>query len=60
MLPAGEKTVIIKMAHLAKELNAPRLNISKELHAMESEGLIELMRNKIIVKQLEKAIEPHS
>jgi len=54
--PAGEKTVYIKMTRLAEELNDNRLNISKELHRMQDDGLITLARGRILIPALEKLL----
>lgn len=52
--PAGEKIVAIKMERLAAEIGESRLNVSKELNDMDTEGLISSRRGKIYVKALEK------
>ena len=52
----GEKHLQIKMNDLAVLMDATRLNVSKELNAMESEGLISLRRKEILVPALEKLI----
>lgn len=56
MRPAGEKTVRIKMQRLSDEINESRLNVSRELNAMQEEGLITLRRGEINIKALEKLI----
>lgn len=55
--PAGEKTLLISMDHLAILLNDTRLNVSLALRDMENKGLILLQRRKIIVPALEKLIK---
>lgn len=54
LYPAGKKTVIIKMARLADELNGRRLDISKVLNEMQEDGLLLLHRGRIIIPALEK------
>lgn len=50
----GEKHLQIKMNDLAVLMDTTRLNISKELNAMEQEGLISLRRKEILIPALEK------
>lgn len=52
--PAGKKEFHILMTRLAKVLNQTRLEISKTLNQMRSEGLIELHRGRIIIPHLER------
>ncbi|MDO4159781.1 MAG: Crp/Fnr family transcriptional regulator [Prevotellaceae bacterium] len=52
--PAGEKTLHIKMERLASEIGESRLNLSRELNAMNEEGIIELRRGEIHIYALEK------
>lgn len=54
LYPAGKKTVIIKMARLADELNGRRLDISKILNEMQNNGLLLLYRGRIVIPALEK------
>lgn len=54
--PAGEKTITIKMERLAYEISESRLNVSRELNAMQSEGLISLKRGEICVHAFEKML----
>lgn len=54
--PAGEKTVRIKMERLADEISESRLNVSRELNAMHSEGVISLKRGEIHINALERLI----
>lgn len=54
--PAGEKTVHIKMERLSDELSESRLNISRELNAMDAEGIISLRRGEIYISALERII----
>ena len=52
--PAGTKTFHIKMQTLATAIGESRLNVSQELHDMESEGLLKLSREQIHVDNMEK------
>lgn len=54
--PAGEKLVCIKMERLSDEIGESRLNVSRELNAMNAEGAISLRRGEIRVFALEKLI----
>ncbi len=54
--PAGEKTLGIKMERLAWEIGESRLNVSRELNAMDSEGLLSISRGCIHVPALERLI----
>ena len=54
MRPAGEKTLYIKMETLAMLIAESRLNVSKELNAMQKEGLISITRGIIRIPALEK------
>lgn len=54
--PAGKKTLYIKMEQLGREINESRLNISRELNAMNDEGIITLRRSEICFPQLERLI----
>ena len=56
LIPAGEKTIKIKMTRLADELNVKRLSVSKELHMMSDEKMLNLHRGRIIIPALEKLI----
>lgn len=51
--PAGAKTFHIGMQQIADLTSASRLNVSRELHAMEREGLIVLNRQHIYIPALE-------
>ena len=50
----GAKRLCIKMNDLADLMDATRLNISRELNALEAEGLISLRRKEILIPALEK------
>ena len=54
--PAGKKLVHIKMEKLANEMNDSRLNVSRALNHMQSQGLIELKRGRIAIPMLEKLV----
>lgn len=54
--PAGRKEIYIKMTRLAQETAESRLNISRELAAMQTENLIILRRCHITVPALERLI----
>ena len=54
--PIGEKIVYIKMRQLAQEVNDSRLDVSKALNEMESEGLIKLLRGRFIVPEMRMLI----
>lgn len=56
VVPAGEKTLHIKMARLAEEINESRLDVSRALHKLQDEGLAELRRATIIIPALEKIL----
>jgi len=51
--PAGQKIFHILMRNLAQEVGDSRLDVSRELNAMQSEGLLQLARGRIIVPSLE-------
>ena len=55
--PAGEKILNITLQQLALELAASRLHVSKELRAMQRDGLVELERAQITIPALEKLRE---
>jgi len=52
----GAKKLIVKMNDLAVLMDATRLNVSKELNAMEADGLISLRRKEILIPALEKML----
>lgn len=54
--PAGRKVVYIGMVRLAREIGESRLNVSRELHRMQDDGLIEMQRETIVVPHLEKLL----
>ncbi len=51
--PAGTKTFHIKMQQIASSIGESRLNVSKELHEMQHEGLLQLSRERIVIPALE-------
>lgn len=55
-IPAGRKLVVIKMEQLASMIGASRLNLSRELHAMEDEGLITLRRGEFEIFALQNML----
>ena len=56
LYPAGPKTFYILMNQLAAELNDSRLNISRALNAMQTEGLLTLHRGRIQIPMLERLL----
>ncbi|WP_044111288.1 Crp/Fnr family transcriptional regulator [Xylanibacter brevis] len=52
--PAGQKEFHILMRHLAQEVGDSRLDVSRELNAMQNEGLLQLARGRIIIPSLER------
>lgn len=54
--PAGEKIIYIKMEDLAQHLNETRLNISRALNRMQTDGLVVLRRKTVIIPAIEKLL----
>ena len=54
--PAGPKTVNILMERLALEMNDSRLDVSRTLNAMQSDGLLTLHRGRIDIPSLERLL----
>ena len=52
--PAGPKEISILMERLAHEMNDSRLDVSRALNAMQSDGLLRLHRGRIEVPSLER------
>lgn len=52
----GQKRLAIKMNDLATLMDATRLNVSRELNALEKDGLISLRRKEIFIPALENLI----
>ncbi len=52
--PAGEKVFHLKMQQIATALGKSRMNVSREHHLMENEGLLKLSRGNILVMALER------
>ena len=52
--PAGRKVVNIGMVRLGHEIGESRLNVSRELKAMNDEGLIVQKKNTFLIPALEK------
>ena len=55
-IQSGTKKLSIKMNDLAVLMDATRLNVSRELNALESDGLISLRRKEILVPALENLV----
>lgn len=55
-VPAGNKQLFIKMEQMASMIGVSRLNLSRELHAMEHEGLIALRRGGFEVFSLQNML----
>lgn len=55
--PAGEKMLDISMDDFGKQLNEPRMSISRALNKLQRQNLILLHRRRIIVPALEKLIQ---
>ena len=55
-LQNGRKQLIIKMNDLATLMDATRLNVSRELNALEKDGIISLRRKEIFIPALENLI----
>lgn len=56
LYPAGPKTFYILMNQLAAELNDSRLDVSRVLNQMQSEGLLTLHRGRIEIPMLERLL----
>lgn len=56
-LQYGSKRLCIKMNDLAALMDATRLNVSRELNALEADGLISLRRKEILIPALENLIK---
>jgi DNA-binding transcriptional regulator YhcF (GntR family) len=54
--PTGEKVIYIKMRQLAQEVNDSRLDVSRALNEMESEGLIKLLRGRFVIPEMKMLI----
>lgn len=54
--PAGEKILEISMEELGKQINEPRMNVSRALNKLQNQNLILLQRKRIIVPALEKLL----
>lgn len=57
--PAGRKTLYIKMEQLGHEISESRLNVSRELNAMNAEGIITLKRSEIYIPAFERLLMRH-
>jgi len=58
--PAGSKDLRILMTRLAEELGDSRLDISRMLNQLQSEGLLALHRGRICVHSLERLLQADS
>lgn len=56
LYPAGTKDFKIKMAQLGTEVNDSRRDVSRALNEMQTDGLLILSRNHVIIPLLEKLI----
>ena len=56
LYPAGQKTFYVLMNQLADDLNDSRLDISRALNQMQSNGLLTLHRGRIEIPMLEKLV----
>ena len=54
--PAGEKTLYIRMVDLARAIGESRINVSRTLHTLQSQGLIAFCRQEIFIPHLEKLL----
>ncbi len=52
--PQGEKLFKAKMEDLALYMSTTRLNVSRTLNELQSEGLIELRRSEVLIPDIEK------
>ena len=52
--PAGDKLFRISMQQLATAIGESRLNVSRTLHTMAKEGLLDISRERIHIPALEK------
>ncbi len=55
-IQSGQKRLVIKMNDLATLMDATRLNVSRELNALEEDGIISLRRKEIFIPALENLI----
>lgn len=55
-IQSGQKRLAIKMNDLAMLMDATRLNVSRELNALEKDGIISLRRKEIFIPALENLI----
>ena len=55
-IQSGQKRLMIKMNDLATLMDATRLNVSRELNALEAQGLISLRRKEILIPALENLV----
>ena len=55
-IQSGQKRLAIKMNDLAMLMDATRLNVSRELNALEKDGIISLRRKEMFIPALENLI----
>lgn len=58
--PAGEKTLQIRMNDLADQLGETRLNVSRMLHEMCEQGLLEFERKQIFIPAFENLLQHYN
>lgn len=54
--PAGPKTLSIRLTDLGFAIGESRLNVSRSLHGLETQGLVALARQTIIIHRLEQLL----
>lgn len=54
--PAGPKTLSIRLTDLGSAIGESRLNVSRSLHGLETQGLVALARQTIIIHHLEQLL----
>ena len=54
--PAGPKTLSIRLTDLGSAIGESRLNVSRSLHGLETQGLVALARQTIIIHRLEQLL----
>lgn len=56
LVPSGEKIFYIRITSLAKEVNDNRIRVSKALHDLQSQGLLNLYRGRIVIPAIQKLV----
>lgn len=54
--PAGPKTLSIRLTDLGSAIGESRFNVSRSLHGLETQGLVALARQTIIIHRLEQLL----